>query len=137
MIEIGRDYVEKLNTDEKVNTIVSFINNSHLYWLDEIKNRKEEFFLKHSNKIFSYFGNKINIFKTLFEDKKIINEEDRKTIWLYIESFVRQSIKYIHESRNPTRVVFEQKYQNVYTRSFMDDIPLSNYARAWNIKLEW
>ena len=137
LLELGRKYVESYNDKTKKETLISFIKKSEKYWSNEIKNRKETFFLEHSNEIFSYFGDKVNIFKPMFQDKKILTNEDKNTIWLYIESFVKQSIKFIHENRNPTRTLFNQKYQNVYTGEFMEKINISQHSRIWEVKLEW
>ncbi len=137
LLELGKKYIESYSLKDKRQALITFINKSNKYWSDQIKNKKESFFLEHSNEIFSYFGDKVNIFKSMFEDKKILTQDDKATIWLYIESFVKQSIKFIHSNRQPTRTFYQQKYQNVYTKEFMEDIDLTFHSRMWKVKLEW
>ena len=137
LLELVKKYIEGYSEKKKKDAVVAFIKNSEKYWSKQIKHRKEVFFIENSSKIFSQFGDKVNVFKSIFTDKTVLTEDDKDTIWQYIESFVKQSVKFIHENRKPTRTLYNQKYQNVYTSVYMKDIDISKHARDWDIKLDW
>ena len=137
LINLGKKYVESWTHKEKIETLESFIKRSEKYWSEQIKNREESFFIDHSTDIFSYFGKEVNVFKKMFLDEDVLTSEDKEIMWDYVDSFVRQSIKYIHERRIPKSVLHENKYQQAYSREFMKEIKLSKHSMLWGVELKW
>lgn len=154
LIEIGGAYLKE-NFDD-ISLIEGFIFRSVKHW-DKIKDRDENFFIQHSNAI---FGEKIPIdiikmFTNLFTmkdntGKPVLHQDDRDIIWEYFESFVRISIKFVHEKRRPfstekekvvtdpetgetkTIKVVVPEYE---TKAGTSDINLVVLAKRWNVEL--
>ena len=78
----------------------------------------------------------VKIFNKIFTEDKI-DKEDKKSIWKFFVSFIKQSIKYIHEKREPKHKIINQIYTPVYTKSYMDEIDLSMYTKQRGVELVW
>lgn len=144
LIEFASRLIEKLDKETLINGFIKF---SHMHW-GEIKKRKREFFLDHARGIFAGLPlNNIDAFKMLFELKKedgshLVCGDDEETLWLYFESLVKVSIKYIHRKRMPKSYKTERGVMFEYTRSdfFNDDnikINLEEHAKIWEIHLDF
>ena len=145
LIILGKSYLAGLN---KTDLITAFINNSYgspdnNYW-DEIRDRNEEFFINHSDSVFSNVpvgkGN-MTAFKTLFTAKdengeNIINGEDRDAIWDMFFSLVKICIKYIHRVRECIIVEIDGKWKKRYQKNFFPKIKVLKEAKKWDIELE-
>lgn len=97
VIEEGflRVAIEFVKTSDDRTLIRNFIQNSYQYW-PQINEKKEDFFLKHSNVIFNMIDqNYVNSFKQLFQNN-LISEDEKESIWMYVFSLVKISIKYLH-----------------------------------------
>nr|QBK89678.1 MAG: uncharacterized protein LCPAC001_01910 [Pithovirus LCPAC001] len=137
VIILAKEYVKNLSSGEKETFIQNFISKSEPYWNDDIYNKKTNFFIKNGFIFFPSIGNGLKVINEIIGNEKIISNDDRDEVWEYIHSFVKQSIKYIHEKRKPTHVLYHNKYQKVYSEDFMDKIPLSIHAVKWDVSLTW
>jgi hypothetical protein len=112
-----------------------------------VKVHDEDFFIKHSNEIFAGLPETVvsNISK-IFSLKDaageyLIEKPDRENIWKFFESFVKISIKYIHEKRKPYAVSEidakgEPCVVDRYGEHFMtSEIKLKHIAEIWGVKL--
>lgn len=145
LIVLGKSYLAGL---DKTDVIKAFINNSYgqegvNYW-DEVRERNEQFFIKHSDQVFANVpvgkGN-MTAFKTLFTAKDdsgdfIINDEDRDAIWDMFFSLIKICIKYIHRVRECVLVEIDGKWKRRYTKNFFPRIKVLKEAKKWDIELE-
>jgi|DewCreStandDraft_4_1066084.scaffolds.fasta_scaffold10889_2 hypothetical protein len=129
-----------LSSYPKRKLIENFISYSHEHW-DEIRERKEKFFEEHAVSIFSDLPlNNVNAFRELFQlqDKNgepVIKQEDRDAIWDFFQAFVKISIHYIHQNRQPTVVTDPDGNKvPVYTRKFFEEVDLERHANLWGVK---
>ncbi len=147
LIILGKSYLASL---DKTDVIKAFINNSYgpkdnsiNYW-DEIRDRNEQFFIKHSDSIFENVpvgkGN-MTAFKTLFtakddEGSNIIDDDDRDAVWDMFFSLVKICIKYIHKVRKCILVEIDGKWKRRYQKNFFPRIKVLTEAKKWDIELE-
>ncbi len=123
--------------------IDGFISRSHQHWA-QIHEKKEEFFINHSDTIFSELPvSNVDAFKKLFtlvDDKKkpVIDQPDRDEIWDFLHSMIRICIKYIHNKKGPSvETLPDGTKKAIYTISFFDEIDLDFQSRLWNVKREF
>jgi len=137
LVDLASEFI-KAYDDKKL--ISSFIEKSKDYWI-QIYNRDETFFYENVSSVFGELPlNQINAFKILFNNNQknnVITDEDKEDIWSYFDSFIKISIKYIHDVRCPTIVYKDNKMKKVYKNKIFPSIPLSKYAKLWNIELLW
>jgi hypothetical protein len=141
VVQLGSAYLSKNYNKERI--IQGFIKYSHEHW-DIIKARNEDFFSEHANSIFGDIPMKnVDAFKSLFtlKDKNganVIVKEDRDAIWNFFDSFVKISIRYVFEGRQPSiRVDNNGNKKPVYLAKFFDEVALEHHAKQWGIKLEF
>lgn len=132
-------FINKSNTnaDGKV-----FSMEEHCW--SKIRSRDRSFFVENAGEIFSGLPvERVDAFSKMFSavdenGKPVVPEEDEQEIWEYFESFVKISIKYIHENRKPVaiRTGTEElrKYEN---ESFFVDVNLLDHADSWGITLNF
>jgi len=137
ILDLGKAHLDSWNEKDKENAILNFIKTTNKYWTTLIFEKNRNFLVKKSKKIFPYFGIHSNIFKKLFSDENYIPTEDIELIWTYIISFIKQSIKYIHENRKPTHTIIKKRYTPIYSCEYMEYIDISTLAKFWEINLEW
>lgn len=134
-----------MKTFGKEMLIESFIERSHKYW-SMIHNRDKRFFIENASSVFQDLPmNDVDAFKVLFassdvKDKDgnvIVSGEDQEGIWLYFDSIVRISIKYIHGKREPTIVIKDNVPRKVYSKEVFRDIKVKKYAKMWKVDLRW
>lgn len=108
------------------------------HW-DELIARNENFFLNHSDRIFSDMPlDNVNAFKTLFDAKKsnkeaVVALEDRESIKDYFISYIKICLHYIHEGRKP--YLNEKQEQCYRDPSFFEKVDLLKYATKLQVKL--
>ena len=127
----------------KTKIIEGFIARSHRHW-HQIHDKKEEFFINHSDAIFSELPvSNVDAFKKLFtlvDDKKraVIGQDDRNLIWEFLHSMVKICIKYLHNKRGPSvKIGSDGKKEAIYTLPFMEEIDIVNQCNLWNVKREF
>lgn len=142
LVSLGRMALE---TFDRKWTIDGFIQHGHEHW-DNIRNRNESFFEENAGNIFNGLPmNNVDAFKKLFTLKDeagnfVVPQEDRESVWKFIECMIIICIKYVHEMREPfTRKGEDGKIRKFYARgNFFEEITnLNHHAKIWNIKLEW
>ena len=122
--------------------IESFIEKSHIYW-DKIKKKDKDFFLSNTSDIFDGLpDDTVNAFKLLFSDsdpriRRIISIEEQEDIWAFFESFVRISIVYAHEQRNPITVYENGKARRGYTGKAFEYLAIKKEAKKHGIDLKF
>ena len=127
--------------------IKKYIENVYPYW-ENMRNKEQDYFKTNAQAIFGSlpFDNvseHIEKYTELFEQKDdndnyIITEQDKNMIWRYQGTFVKFSIKYLHEMREPKIVLKNGKNVPCYTKKFIDKISneeLIKHAEKWNINL--
>jgi hypothetical protein len=85
-----------------VNTVMSMFIQKALPYKEMISNRNEDFFLSHCSLLDSMNysdanKNRLNYFKTLWASEKI-DDDDKKAIWEWFDTFVFLSEKYLKVS---------------------------------------
>lgn len=133
VIQLIKKFLESYNKKE---LIKSFIDNSYQYW-DQILNHEEKFFTENFNNIFDFssYIKEVDAFKILFESE--ITVDDKNIIWDYFKSFIKISIKYIHNKRSPKIKIINAEKFPIYTKNEFPKVKLQFYARKENIVLEW
>jgi len=125
LAKLGFDGLLKKYTPQQL--VEHYISESLPYW-QEICNRNEDFFSEHADNIFnsllsefSSLGVSGTIFHDLLTAKdrrgKIVTDDDKNCIWDLLQSFIKISIKHVHETRKPFSRVKDGKTQKVYARS--------------------
>jgi hypothetical protein len=140
LVALARGYLEGY---DKVKLINTFIKYSHVYWEDEIKNRKEDFFIEHANEIFVHLPintDNINAFKILFtsvdeDGEYIVIDEDRDAIWEIFGSLVKICLKYIHKIRGIKFKPTPDGLRPVYKKNIYPEIPVRKLAKIWDVDL--
>ena len=137
VLDLGKAHLDSWEDEDKEKAINDFIENTHKYWTTLIAKKASVFLVEQSPKIFSYFGNYADVFKKLFLDEKAIKKDDITLIWKYMTAFVKQSIKYIHEKREPLHKIINNHYMPIYNHKYMEHIDVPQYAKFWEVNLEW
>lgn len=108
----------------------------------KIRSRDRSFFVENAGEIFNGLPvERIDAFSKMFSavdenGKPIVPEEDEEEIWEYFESFVKISIKYIHENRKPVAIrTGTEELRKYQDESFFADVNLLDHADNWNIAL--
>lgn len=118
--------------------IESFIERSHEYW-DSILKKDENFFNQNLGTVFSGISSSnSDAFRKLAIAKdgtgrSIISDDDKEDIWIYIRSFVKIAIAYIHDKRMPDVMNKDGQLVAVYRQNFMPKIKLEEHAQKWRI----
>lgn len=130
--------------DSEGNIVKNEDGSDKTYW-DEIRNRNEDFFVKHAASIFQHLpikSDNIATFKVFFTSKDedgeyIIIQEDRDAIWDIFGSLVKICIKYIHRKRGLELVSTDKGMRPVYTvKGIFPGIKVRAEAKKWDIQLE-
>ncbi len=129
--------------------IRKFIVSTYKYW-EMILNRNNEFFISHSDSVFSYFGDKSSsIFNTFIgKDKNgnpVLDKDDIDLLWEYLESLIKKSVLFIHYKRSPRikngKGMYGKRYlsSNVIRDNITYDINVNikKYRNIMNIKLNY
>ena len=92
-----------LSTMDKDILIDNFISRSYFYW-DQIKKKDEDFFFDNAHKVFTELpSDQVQAFTVLFtahdDDKLIVSEEDRESVWEYLHCMVKISIAHVFNKR--------------------------------------
>lgn len=104
---------------------------------------KDEEEMKESNQLISSLsGEHIKTFKLLLsstyhidgEEYEIFDNETQGDVWNIMHSFVKISLAYIHESREPYEVDENGKFK--YKVSFFPAIKVKTEASNWGVKLK-
>jgi len=155
IVDEFKERLEKADLVEK-GVILKFIEVSYstpglkesfLVW-KKIKARQEVFFKEnilllvedeYKNKIKPY----IDLIDAVDRDGDlIVDDEYRKVIWDYCDSFVVLAIKYLHAARKPALKKTEETgaLKKIYTISVLPEITNKEFlqmAKLFNVKLEW
>lgn len=109
------------------------------HW-DKINERDEKFMEENAFAIFRIVpaGN-VNEFRKIFQSKNdkgeyIVGKEDRDIIWDYLETFVRISLRYIHDEREPYSIMVDGKKKFNYHVKYVRDIDLTYHGKKWEIQ---
>ena len=123
--------------------IDTFTVKSYDHW-DSIMNNNEDFFKKNCTKVFEDLPEEyVGAFRDLFDTydtngKSVITSDEKESIWAYFESFVKISIKYVHEERRPTSEGISPKPKFHYRKKFLPEVKLlTTHAKKYNVKLQW
>lgn len=136
-VNIAMAIIEGYNKDE---IISNFIFYSHKYW-DRIHRHDETFMKENSLLIFEGIPkNHIDSFKMIFDVKTpsgnfIIDNTDKMIIWEFFESFIKISIKYIHDKRESVARKIGGETRISWTKHYMDEIDLQDEAIKWKVAL--
>lgn len=135
---------EVIKQFDKDYLIKGFIENSHKSCWDNIKSKKEDFFVENANDIFKYLpAGEVNLFKDLFLTKdddgnSVIDQQLKDQIWKLFEVMIKISIKYIHKNRSPFAITDKNgELFHKYETDFFNEIDLVKHAATWDIKLEF
>ena len=129
-----------LNNYDKNKIIENFILYSHDYW-DQIFMKDERFIHENCLIIFQDLPkNHVEAFTHIFLLKNkngefIIDSDDKDIIWEYFSSFIKISIKYIHEKRVCVEKIVDGKMIPRWLHDYMKHINLQSEAKRWNVKL--
>lgn len=143
LLEI-KDNLNEWDTKRKEKSLQYFIEKSIKYWNHkDIIGKKDTFLLKNGDDMImgvaknnTKIKDSIGVFNQIFTEDKV-DKEDKRSIWKFFVSFIKQSIKYIHEKREPKHKIINQIYTPVYTKSYMDEIDLPMYTKQWGVELVW
>ena len=143
--------------------IRTFIKYSHDHW-NEVKRKNESFFDEHAMTIFKDLPvdtKNINAFKQLFtlkdtNNRPVISQDDKEAIWLFFDTLIKISIKYIHSNRHPILVhritkqtlspekhsliidaTMASQWEMKYQVEFFPEINLEEQASIWNVRLDF
>ncbi len=142
LIDAAGVYMKTFGKDKLID---SFAERSHKYW-SLIYHRDKRFFIENASSVFQDLPmNDVDAFKVLFssddvkdeEGNVIVSGEDQEGIWLYFDSIIKISIKYIHEKRGPTTVIKDGVARKVYSKEVFRDIKVKKYAKMWKVDLSW
>lgn len=144
LLEI-KDNINEWDTKSKEKSLQCFIEKSIHYWNHkDIIDKNNAFLLNNGDDMImgvsrnnnTKIKDSVKIFNKIFTEDKV-DKEDKKSIWKFFVSFIKQSIKYIHEKREPKHKIISQIYTPVYTKSYMDEIDLPMYTKQWGVELVW
>jgi hypothetical protein len=123
--------------------IQGFIENSHQFCWDKIKERSENFFIDEANNIFRYLPiDKVNLFKDLFLTKdangnNVVPESLKEQIWCLFDAMVKISIKYVHKKRLPISHSVNGTLRRAYRAPFFNDVDINHHSKVWGLELEF
>lgn len=136
--------VSLISAFDKRHLIQGFIDNSHEYCWDQVKDRSEDFFVENASDVFKHLPmDKVNLFKDLFTTKdpqgvSVISQSLKNQIWDLFGAMIKISIKYIHRDRDPYSYQNENgELVHTYGASFYDEVDLHRHAKVWEVKLEF
>lgn len=138
LIDLGANYL--VSTYDDIKIIEGFIRKSNKHW-HKIKIRDENFFIIHSKEIFELVPNEVmDTFVSLFKfrdsnNQIVINSDDREVLWKYFDSFVKISIKYIFEKREPFWDTSLDPKTIAFRVDFERQIRIKKMASEWGVKL--
>lgn len=127
--------VEMLEGQGKERLLDGFIEATYTVW-DQAQRKDMDFFREHACDIFNDLPkDKVKIIVDVMEMKdpdgnKYITDEMMDEIWKYVFNFVKISIKWIHEKREPGD-------DGKYNSEFMNQVDVAGQAKKWNVKLPW
>lgn len=146
LLEIGIKVVKGYPTRELIEAL---IESSYVHW-QHICDQNEKYFNENLDAVFAGLKmQNVGLFKKLLTatDEKgelIVTDEDRDNIWAFLNSFVKLSLLFVHEERQPMiRVTVDDTgnvliengkpvQKAVYTREYMEDIQLPKYFKMFN-----
>jgi len=141
LLTIASMFVSKQIADKGVKfPIENFIKKSSEHW-KYIKERDEEYFVKNIHKMVDIIPKEqLNELCKLFMMKNkvgkyVIEDDDRDTLWEYVETLVRISINYVHINRKPMGTSGNGKSSFKYSVNFFPDVSLGAMASMFEIKL--
>ncbi len=123
--------------------IQGFIENSHENCWDNIKARKEEFFVDNASEVFRYLPmDKVNLFKDLFQTKdsrgnSVVPNSLKDQLWDLFDAMVKICIKYIHKNRSPYSYRSDDKLIKAYNASFFDEVNITRHSEIWDVTLDF
>ena len=65
------------------------------------------------------------------QGNKLVDETDRDTLWRFFFSFVKISIKFVHDEREPYYIDGQFRY----AKKYFPEIDLQVQSKKWGIKL--
>lgn len=124
---------------DKNQLIETFVQKTHDHW-DMIHESNEDFFIKHAHELFHMFSQQqVDQFKLIFTEKvkgkPFLSLEDRKSIWEYVHSLIKTSIKHIHQKREPASRIENGVTLKGYRVKYLPEIDLTGQAALWKIEL--
>ncbi len=140
MVSLAGNFVTSYNNVELIET---FIEHTYLECWEKIRLKDEEFFIKHTDKIFGQLPvgkQHIDAFKLLFTSKDsdgeyIIVQEDRDAIFDIFGSLVKICIKYVHRVRDCHLVEKDGRMVPRYRYEKFPKIKVREHAKNWKIDL--
>lgn len=125
-----------ITTQDPNKVIETFTIKTGPHW-DLIRKRDVDFFLNHANELFHVFSAQhIESFKLLFTTKDFLDGDDLDSIWNYIHSMIRISMKWIHEQRKPVKKIGDDGVEKKgYTVRYLTEIDLHHHAEQWGVNL--
>ena len=144
--ESGCEIVPKFALDFGINSIreyatreliESFIEYSNQYWV-EIYNKNEKFFDDNLDKVFEGLKmDNVGLFKKLLlatdsNGELVVSTTDRENIWLYLHSFVKIALHFIHEERRPVILIkLDGSKTAIYKKEYLKEINLPGQYSLW------
>jgi len=125
MIQLAIAVIKNFNPHD---LIQGFITNGHDTCWDKIRDRDETFFIENVTTIFAPLPmDMVLIFKDLFlavdkNNKPIVSNDLKQSIWKLFDAMVKIAIKYIHKHRKSNTAFFSQ-------------VQLHSHANKWQVDL--
>lgn len=127
---------------DKTESIQKFIRNSHKHW-SEILKKDDDLISENTMLIFtavptSYRENLHKCFKEKDKDGNlIITSAERESIWVFLHSLIRISIKYIHENQG---AYSDKEGRKRYKKHYSDkegvlEVDVTKASKDWNVQL--
>jgi len=131
-----------LTTLDKEKLMINFLTRSYAYW-DIMYSRNDDFFFDNASEVFKDLPEKhVQAFQVLHTAKDnngnlIIPYEDRSSIWDYIHSQVKVSLKYLYDKRKTDKNFLTKKdvnYKN--TKVCISDEDILKYIELYRVNVE-
>lgn len=133
-------FVNSFNDNAKIE---KFIERSNEHW-DKIRQCDESFFIENARDIFAdkVSMENIDMFSSIFKLKNpkgefAVTKDTRESFWEFFHALVKISIRYIHQERNPYKLVFGDEIVEEYEYEFVDHIDLKHHSGNWGVTLEF
>jgi hypothetical protein len=129
ILDLVKNFIKKEDSDKIITT---FILRSHASW-ERAKNKEQDYFRTDGLKAFYGIPEKnLNDFNALFDCKKadgslLFDETVQSIIWEIFESFIKDSICYVHLKRCPDPTTKK------YTANFIPEISVKKQVEAWKL----
>lgn len=124
-----------LSVYDKYKLAAKVLEKVYPHW-NHIIERDESFFLSEANGIFGEIPADTKLFSELFE-KNVLNVKQKQDLWKLFEDLIPLTCVYIHEMREPTKVLIDGVTKGSYKQSFRNDIRIKEHVIKYEVKLRF